>query len=323
MIESLMVTGRPSSGRPSPECARRRSESAASRAARSLTSVMTAFRAGLSASIRLKNCWVSSAAETSRALSIATSRPAGAKNSSLEKPMGHLSCSGGSTDSLPLSKDGMDPAPLSKYGLVTGQDGTFDHPHRITGRVQDETYDNRNRCGKRGFRPPWGRRRRQSPAAQADFGKGLLPWLARLEPCLVGMEACGSAHYWARELEKLGHMVRLMSPQFVTPYRKGNKNDPNDAEAICEAVTRPSMRFVPIKRDQEQDMMALHRVREQLIKNRTALANQIRGLLRDRGIIDSGSRHPGGRSNSRLRRCWGCRRYEHRREALHPGMRAL
>ena len=114
--------------------------------------------------------------------------------------------------------------------------------------------------------------------------KSLLPWLARLEACLVGMEACGSAHYWAREIERLGHTVRLMSPQFVTPYRKGNKNDPNDAEAICEAVTRPSMRFVPIKRDHEQDMLALHRVREQLIKNRTALANQIRGLLRERGI---------------------------------------
>jgi len=76
-----------------------------------------------------------------------------------------------------------------------------------------------------------------------------------------------------------------MSPQFVKPYRKGNKNDPNDAEAICEAVTRPSMGFVPIKRDEEQDMQALHRTREQLIKTRTALANQIRGLLRERGII--------------------------------------
>ena len=96
--------------------------------------------------------------------------------------------------------------------------------------------------------------------------KRLLSGLTRLEPCLVGMEACGSAHYWAREIERLGHQVRLMSPQFVTPYRKGNKNDPNDAEAICEAVTRPSMRFVPIKRDEEQDMQALHRVHEQLIK---------------------------------------------------------
>src|SRR5215469_5837216 len=120
MIESLMVTGRPSSGRPSPECARRRSESAASRAARSSTNVMTAFRAGLSASIRLKNCWVSSAAEISRALSIATSRPAGAKNSSLEKPMGHLGCSGGSTDSLPLSKGRESASPVTECELAQG-----------------------------------------------------------------------------------------------------------------------------------------------------------------------------------------------------------
>ncbi len=115
--------------------------------------------------------------------------------------------------------------------------------------------------------------------------KQLLSFLAQLEPCLVGMEACSSAHYWAREIEKLGHTVKLISPQLVIPYRKGNKNDPNDAEAICEAVTRPSMRFVPIKNEEQQDLQALHRVREQLIKNRTALANQIRGLLRERGIV--------------------------------------
>ncbi len=99
------------------------------------------------------------------------------------------------------------------------------------------------------------------------------------------MEACSSAHYWARAIEKLGHRVKLISPQFVVPYRKGNKNDPSDAEAICEAVTRPSMRFVPIKSVAQQDIQALHRVREQVIKNRTALANQVRGLLRERGIV--------------------------------------
>ncbi len=109
--------------------------------------------------------------------------------------------------------------------------------------------------------------------------------LANLEPCLVGMEACGSAHHWAREIEKLGHTVKLMSPQFVKPYRKGNKNDPNDAEAICEAVTRPSMRFVPIKSAAQQDIQALHRVREQLLKSRTALVNQVRGLLGEHGIV--------------------------------------
>src|SRR5271167_3642541 len=115
--------------------------------------------------------------------------------------------------------------------------------------------------------------------------KHLVGFLVKLEPCLVGMEACGSAHYWAREIEKLGHTVRLMSPQFVVPYRKGNKNDPNDAEAICEAVTRPSMRFVPIKCEAQQDVQALHRVREQLLKSRTALVNQVRGLLGEHGII--------------------------------------
>ena len=115
--------------------------------------------------------------------------------------------------------------------------------------------------------------------------KQLLGFLVKLEPCLVGMEACGSAHYWAREIEKLGHTVKLMSPQFVVAYRKGNKNDANDAAAICEAVSRPSMRFVPIKHEEQQDLQALHRVREQLVKNRTALANQIRGLLRERGVV--------------------------------------
>jgi transposase len=115
--------------------------------------------------------------------------------------------------------------------------------------------------------------------------KQLLNFLAQLEPCLVGMGACSSAHYWAREIEKLGHTVKLISPRFVIFYRKGNKNKPNDAEAICEAVTRPSMRFVPIKNAEQQDMQALHRVREQLVKNRTALANQIRGLLRERGVV--------------------------------------
>ncbi|HKN01257.1 MAG TPA: IS110 family transposase, partial [Candidatus Binataceae bacterium] len=115
--------------------------------------------------------------------------------------------------------------------------------------------------------------------------KHLLGLLAKLEPCLVGMEACGSAHHWAREIEKLGHTVKLMSPQFVKPYLKGNKNDPNDAEAICEAVTRASMRFVPVKSAAQQDVQALHRVREQLLKSRTALVNQVRGLLGEHGII--------------------------------------
>ncbi len=115
--------------------------------------------------------------------------------------------------------------------------------------------------------------------------KQLLPFLARLSPCLIGMEACAGGHYWARELKKLGHTVKLMSPHFVAPYRKSQKNDGNDAEAVCEAVGRPSMRFVPLKTTAQQDVQALHRIRAQLIKWRTGLANEIRGLLGEYGIV--------------------------------------
>jgi transposase len=113
----------------------------------------------------------------------------------------------------------------------------------------------------------------------------LLPFMAQLPPCLVGMEACGSAHHWAREITKCGHEVRLMSPRFVRPYVKSNKNDSRDAEGICEAVARPSMRFVAIKSRGQQDMMALHRVRSLLIRERTALMNEMRGLLAECGVI--------------------------------------
>ena len=110
-------------------------------------------------------------------------------------------------------------------------------------------------------------------------------------PCLVGIEASGSAHYWARVLGGLGHTVRLMAPQFVKPYVKSNKNDANDAEAICEAVTRPSMRFVPQKTVEQQDLQCLHRVRSRLVSCRTQLVNQIRGLLAEYGIVLP--QHPG------------------------------
>src|SRR6202030_3704683 len=113
----------------------------------------------------------------------------------------------------------------------------------------------------------------------------LLEFMSQLPRCLVGLEACSSAHYWAREIERLGHRVRLMSPRFVKPYRKSDKNDANDAEAICEAVTRASMRFVPIKSEAQHEVHALHRVREQLLKSRTALVNQVRGLLAGHGIV--------------------------------------
>ncbi|MDE1863716.1 MAG: IS110 family transposase [Thaumarchaeota archaeon] len=113
----------------------------------------------------------------------------------------------------------------------------------------------------------------------------LLSFFATLPPCLIGMEACGGAHYWARELQKLGHTVKLMAPQFVKPYVKSNKNDANDAEAICEAVGRPKMRFVSVKTIAQQDLQAIHRIRSELVQQRTAKANQIRGLLAEYGIV--------------------------------------
>ncbi len=112
----------------------------------------------------------------------------------------------------------------------------------------------------------------------------VLVFFARLEPCLVGMEACAGAHYWARELMVQGHTVKLMAPQFVKPYVKANKTDAADAEAICEAVARPNMRFVPIKNADQQAVLSLHRARAGFVKARTAQANQIRGLLGEYGI---------------------------------------
>jgi transposase len=113
----------------------------------------------------------------------------------------------------------------------------------------------------------------------------VLPLLANLGPTTIGMEACGGAHYWARHLRAQGHAVKLMAPQFVKPYVKSNKNDMRDAEAIAEAVTRPSMRFVPVKDVAQQDIQALHRVRERLVTARTALVNEMRGLLAEYGIV--------------------------------------
>jgi len=113
----------------------------------------------------------------------------------------------------------------------------------------------------------------------------LIEFFANMPPSLIGMEACGSAHHWARKLQALGHTVRLMAPQFVKPYVKTNKNDAADAEAICEAVARPNMRFVAIKNAEQQAVLALHRVRQGFVKARTAQANQIRGLLAEFGLI--------------------------------------
>ncbi len=110
-------------------------------------------------------------------------------------------------------------------------------------------------------------------------------FFANLPACLIGMEACASAHYWARKLQGFGHTVKLMAPQFVKPYVKTNKNDKADAEAICEAVARPNMRFVPIKTAEQQSVLSLHRARQGFVKARTAQANQIRGLLGEYGVV--------------------------------------
>ena len=113
----------------------------------------------------------------------------------------------------------------------------------------------------------------------------MLDFFRQQEPCLVAMEACGSSHYWARELRQLGHEVRLIAPQFVKPYVKSGKNDANDAEAICEAASRPTMRYVTVKSAEQQASQSVHRIRSRLIRARTALLNEIRGLLGEFGRV--------------------------------------
>jgi transposase len=113
----------------------------------------------------------------------------------------------------------------------------------------------------------------------------LLEVVAQLPPCVIGLEACSGAHEWARQFQRLGHTVKLMAPKFVIPYRRSGKNDGSDAEAICEAVTRPTMRFVPVKSLQQQAVLSLHRVRQGFIEERTATINRIRGLLAEFGVV--------------------------------------
>ena len=113
----------------------------------------------------------------------------------------------------------------------------------------------------------------------------LLETVAGLSPCLIGMEACSGAHEWGRRFQQHGHTVRLMAPKFVAPYRKSDKNDGNDAEAVCEAVSRPSMRFVPVKSTEQQALLAMHRVRQGFVVERTALINRLRGLMSEFGVV--------------------------------------
>ena len=130
----------------------------------------------------------------------------------------------------------------------------------------------------RAERPVWSKRLRRDR------------WLSELERtvesgCEIGMESCGGAHHWARALQAKGYVVKLIAPQFVKPYVKSNKNDANDAAAICEAMSRPSMRYVGVKTVEQQDIQAMHRVRAGLMTARTAKGNQIRGLVSEYGLV--------------------------------------
>jgi transposase len=130
----------------------------------------------------------------------------------------------------------------------------------------------------RNEKPVWKRKLKR-----AEWIKALLE---KIEPgCEIGMEACGGAHHWARLLQAKGYTVKLIAPQFVKPYVKSNKNDANDAEAICEAMSRPNMRFVSIKTVAQQDVQAVHRIRAELMEQRNAKANQIRGLVSEYGLV--------------------------------------
>jgi hypothetical protein len=113
----------------------------------------------------------------------------------------------------------------------------------------------------------------------------MLPFVAKLPPCLIGMEACGTSHYWARELIRLGHDACLMPSAYVKPYVKRGKTDATDAQAICEAVTRPTMRFVAVKSAEQQAALSLHRTRDLLVRQRIQLVNMIRGMLAEFGIV--------------------------------------
>src|SRR6266699_6514161 len=153
------------------------------------------------------------------------------------------------------------------------------------GAIHGRGYYDRIGLSEACFSGARGRCRGSDGSAQAASACAGLAFFSRLPPCLVGLEACATAHYWARELRALGHKVRLMPAQYVKAYVKRNKHDPADAEAICEAVQRPTMRFVPVKTADQQAAVLLHRGRERLVRQRTGLVNALRGHLAEFGVI--------------------------------------
>src|SRR5215470_3168114 len=153
------------------------------------------------------------------------------------------------------------------------------------GVVHDNNYHHRARSCKEGIPSPRRRCRGRGRRRPEVRRKEVLAFFAKLPPCLVGMEACGSAHYWAREISKLGHTVKLMPPSYVKAYVKRGKTDAIDAAAICEVVTRPSMSFVPVKGPEQQGVSMLHSARSQLIGQRTQVINAARGHLSELGIV--------------------------------------
>src|SRR5215469_2545309 len=165
-----------------------------------------------------------------------------------------------------------------------GHDGTFDHHQPKRGGSAMKITTVGIDLAKDIFRVHGCDARGRVVVSKSLTRHELRVFVAKLPPCLVGMEACHTAHYWAHAAQKFGHQVKLMAPRFIRPYVKNNKNDTRDAEAICEAVTRPTMRFVPVKSRAQLDVQAVHRVRQHVVKERAALANQLRGFLAEHGI---------------------------------------
>ena len=164
--------------------------------------------------------------------------------------------------------------------------------HQLTCIRRGKTYEYRNRWyrfGKERFRHAWRDQNGKPALVRPSVPRAkLLELIAALPPCLIGMEACSGAHHWAREFAQYGHTLRLMAPKFVAPYRlsgKRGKNDAVDAAAICEAVTRPDMRFVPLKTVDQQGQLMVRRARQGFVEQRTASLNRIRGLLSELGIV--------------------------------------